>query len=139
MKKNIILIVLSLVLSLGSVSMAYSTAVIGGIRNGTALGLMLENNTGYSPALRMGIEADTSSDFPAIAFIGGKWLLTDINNQYPMSISGGLVGYLGSSAALGPYVSLVFDRFLAISPLFLEIGIDVLSSGRMQVQLGYFF
>jgi hypothetical protein len=56
-----------------------------------------------------------------------------------MSISGGLVGYLGNNATAGPYISLIFDRLLDVSPLFLEVGIDVVKSGRLQFQVGYYF
>jgi hypothetical protein len=134
--KNKVVFISLLVVILGIGCMAYNPAVIGGVRNGTALGLVLES--GFSDTtIRLGFEANTSNS--PIIFAGGKWYLSDIDSRFPMFLSAGLVGYLGSDNEVGPYISLVFDRFLNITPLFLEVGVDVVSSGKLQVQLGYFF
>ena len=127
-----------LVIMLGSGSMANSPAVIGGVSDGTALGLVLEGNSIRDFNFRVGFEANTSNS-PGIVFGGGKWFLSDMNSRYPMFMSAGLVGYLGSTSDVGPYVSLIFNNFFNVSPLFLEFGIDVVRSGRLQLQLGYYF
>lgn len=136
--KNKMVLILALCLFLfGAECRAYDTAVIGGVRNGTALGLMFESGFNNSAMLRLGIEASTSSS-PGLVFGGAKWFLSNIRGGSPMFLSGGLVGYLGNNSQAGPYISLIFEHLLDVNPLFLEVGIDVVSSGRLQFQLGYF-
>ena len=127
-----------LILVLGSSCFASQPAIMGGIRNGAALGMMLESGISNSSTLRLGFEANTSNK-PGIFFIGGKWFLSDISNRFPMFLSGGLVGYLGNRAEAGPYISVIFERVLDIKPLFLEFGIDIVDYGRLQLQAGYYF
>jgi len=138
MKKIIILMVAFIILFWGSSCLASQSAVIGGIRDGAALGLMMESGLSNGTILRLGFEANTSNT-PGIAFIGGKWLLRSIGSRFPLYLSGGLVGYLGNNAEAGPYISLIFDRFLDVTPLFLELGVDIVKSGRLQCQLGCYF
>ncbi|MFA5113553.1 MAG: hypothetical protein WC529_04575 [Candidatus Margulisiibacteriota bacterium] len=127
-----------LVILFSSECLAYQPAVIGGIRDGLALGLMAENSLNSNTALRFGFEANTSNT-PGIVFVGGKWFLSNLRGGSPMFISGGLVGYLGNNTAAGPYISLIFERLLDVAPLFLEVGIDAAKSGRLQFQVGYYF
>jgi len=138
MKNQIILTLALLALLMGSECRAFTPAVIGGVRDGAALGLMLENRMTNSTSLRLGVEASTSNS-PGIVFVGGKWLLANLRSGSPMFLSGGLVGYLGNHSEAGPYISLVFERLLDIDPLFLEVGIDVVNSGNLQFQAGYYF
>ncbi|MFA6549223.1 MAG: hypothetical protein WCT39_04755 [Candidatus Margulisiibacteriota bacterium] len=138
MKKTIILVTVFISLLWGSSCLASQSAVIGGIRDGVALGLMMENGLSNGTALRFGFEANTSNT-PGIVFLGGKWFLRDVVGRFPMYLSGGLVGYLGNNAEAGPYISLIFNRFLDVAPLFLELGVDVVKSGRLQCQVGYYF
>ena len=139
MMKNIVFAVALSVILFSSECLAWSPAVIGGIRHGAALGVMFERGTASSATLRLGFEANTSST-PGIVFIGGKWFLNNIRGGFPMFLSGGLVGYLGNNhSAAGPYISLIFERFLDVTPLFLEVGIDVADSGNLQFQMGYYF
>ena len=139
MKKQIIIALAIFGLLLGSECLAYRPAVIGGIRDGVALGLMAENDLTNGATLRFGFEANTSNT-PGILFIGGKWFLTNIRGGSPMYLSGGLVGYLGDShSTAGPYISVIFERLLDVAPMFLEVGIDVVKTGRLQFQVGYFF
>jgi len=138
MKNKIISVAAFMALLLGSSSLAFQPAVIGGIRDGVALGLMAESGLTNGATLRFGFEANTSNT-PGIIFIGGKWFLTNVRGGSPMYISGGLVGYLGDHSAAGPYISLIFERLLDVTPLFLEVGIDVVKSGRLQFQVGYYF
>lgn len=138
MRKNIFIAGVLLVLLFGSQCFAAKPAVIGGIRGGVALGIMLESEFVDSAKLRMGFEANTSNS-PGLVFIGGKWFLTDVGRRVPMYLGGGVVGYFGNNSAVGPYISLIFERFLDITPMFLEFGIDVVNSGRLQLQAGYYF
>lgn len=138
MKKIIFIVISLLLVLLGSECLAFQPAVIGGIRHGVALGLALESGYSNSPSLRYGFEVNTSNT-PGIVFIGGKWFLSNIDGKYPMSLSAGAVGYLGNNSQLGPYISLVFDRFMGVKPLFLEFGVDAVNSGQLQLQLGYYF
>lgn len=138
MKKTIVSVVALLVL-LGSSCFAFQPSIIGGIRDGVALGLMLESGPAEGATLRMGLEANTSNA-PGIVFVGGKWPLRNVSGRFPMSLSGGLVGYMGNnSSQAGPYISVIFDRFLDVSPLSLEFGIDIVNFGRLQCQLAYPF
>ena len=138
MMKKTVSVVAFIVILLVSSCAASQPAVIGGVRDGLALGLMMENGTSNSTTLRLGFEANTSNT-PGIVFVGGKWFISNVGGRFPMSLSDGLVGYLGNDTTAGPYISLIFDRFLEMSPLFLEVGIDVVKSGRLQFQMGYFF
>jgi hypothetical protein len=139
MKKTMIFSAAFVVLLFSSSCFAFQPALIGGIRDGLALGLMLESGPADGATLRMGLEADTTNA-PGIVFVGGKWPLRNINSRFPVSLGGGLVGYLGNnSSQAGPYVSVIFDRFLDLSPLSLEFGIDIVNYGRLQCQLGYPF
>jgi hypothetical protein len=139
MRNNIIFVAVLFVLLFASECLAFSPAVIGGAREGLALGLMLDSGTSNKPALRLGFEA-TTGDKPGIFFIGGKWFLNYISGRYPMFVSGGLVAALGSkNSDVGPYISLIFEHFLDVKPLFLEVGIDAIDSGRLQLQCGYKF
>jgi hypothetical protein len=139
MKKTMIFSAALVILLFGSSCFAFQPSIIGGIRDGIALGLMLESGPANGATLRMGLEANTSN-VPGIVFVGGKWPLRNVSGRFPMSLSGGLVGYLGNnSSQAGPYISVIFDRFLDVSPLSLEFGIDVVNFGRLQCQLGYQF
>ncbi|MCX5748760.1 MAG: hypothetical protein NTZ10_00730 [Candidatus Saganbacteria bacterium] len=138
MKKSLVFAAVLFVLLFGSQCLAFRPAVIGGIRDGAALGIMLESGPANNATLRLGAEISTSNN-PGIIFIGGKFFLSNINNRYPMFLSGGLVGYLGNNSDAGPYISLIFERFLDVTPLFLEVGVDAVRSGRLQLQAGYYF
>lgn len=138
MKKTLIFVVAFMMLFVASRCFAFQTAVIGGIRDGLALGLIMESGPSDSAKLRLGFEAKTSNA-PGLVFVGGKWFLNNISNRFPMFLSGGLVGYLGNNAQAGPYISLIFERFLDVTPLFLEAGIDVVDHGNLQFQMGYYF
>lgn len=139
MKKNIIIVSAISILLMGSLGVAYTPSVIGGVRDGAALGIVLEHGLTNRAAVRLGLEVNTS-DSHGIFFLGGKWLVADVNNgRYPMYISGGIIGSLGNTSEIGPYVSLIFERFLDITPLYFEVGVDSIKTGRLQFQAGYNF
>jgi len=138
LKDFTIFVIVLVLLLMGSAGFAAQKGVIGGIRSGAALGLMMESGLSNSAMLRFGFEANTSNT-PGIIFLGGKWLLSNVSNRTPMSLSGGLVGYLGNNTEVGPYISLIFDNFFDVIPLFLEVGVDVVNHGNLQLQAGYYF
>ncbi|MDD4527523.1 MAG: hypothetical protein PHF25_05740 [Candidatus Margulisbacteria bacterium] len=140
MKKNRAFTAIVFVCLLGIQVMAYTPAVIGGVRDGTALGLVFESGSRVNDLnIRFGLEA-TTSNTPGIMFVGGKWFLRDLNNtKLPMFLNLGIVAYLGNEANVGPYVSIMLERFLDMPDLFLEVGIDIVTSGKLQAQVGYFF
>ena len=138
-EKNMLIVSVLGLMLIGSLGMAYTPSVIGGARDGVALGIVLENGLSARAAIRLGLEANTS-DSRGIIFLGGKWLVTDMDNgNYPMYLSAGLMGSLGTTSEIGPFVSLIFERFLDIPPLYLEVGVDAIKSGRLQFQVGYKF
>ncbi|MFA5839563.1 MAG: hypothetical protein WC890_02770 [Candidatus Margulisiibacteriota bacterium] len=138
MKKSKLFLVVSIIFVMGTSCLASQSAILGGIRNGLALGVMGEKNLSQGTDLRFGLEANTSNN-PGIIFVGGKWFLTNISGRFPLFLSGGLVGYLGNNSEAGPYISLISEKFFDIKPLFIELGIDIANSGKLQLQIGYYF
>ena len=136
--KRMLLVIVLFAFLFASECFAFNPAVIGGVRDGTALGIMFESSGAYNHTLRLGFEASTSNS-PGLVFVGGKWFLNNIKGGFPMFLSGGIVGYLGNNSEVGPYISLIFEHFIDVSPMFLEVGIDVVRTGRLQCQIGYYF
>lgn len=136
MKKMIVLLVAGVILS--SASFALQPALVGGIRDGAAMGLLLQEYLGGGAALRFGMEANTGQN-PMIAFVGGKFSLTSVGRM-PLSLGLGLVGYFGNSdTKSGLALSFIFDNVFGRSPMFIEAGIDVVNPAKLQCQLGYKF
>ncbi len=138
MRTRIILVMFCLFLV--SSSWALTPAVIGGVRGGLALGIMADEGIKQNIGIRFGAEANTG-DNPLILFFGGKFYLTDISHRYPLSFGIGVVGYFGNkgNGAVGPSVSLIFDRPFDVRQLFFETGIDIADNGKLQLQAGYKF
>jgi len=134
MKKT--LAIVTLMFCLMSASQALQPAVIGGIRDGLALGIMADEGVGRNVGIRFGLEANTGKK-PLILFFGGKFYLVTLERKVPLSLGLGLVGYFGDKSEAGISLSFIFDRIFAINPLFFEVGVDVAGSGRLQAQLGY--
>ncbi len=126
----------SLFPAVGSLGSTFNPSVIGGVRDGIALGMMGESEISKNASFRFGAEAN-SSNKPIILFLGGKFFLTNIIDNYPMSFGLGLVGYLGNKFEAGPSVSLIFDRIFDIRQLSAEFGIDIAGSGKLQLQAEY--
>ena len=142
-RKNLLIVVGVLVFSLGSACLAYSPAIIGGVRNGLGLGIIMEEGSSSTASLRFGAEATTGSN-PLCLFIGGKFYLSTINATTPLSLGLGVIGDFGSNnggngGVVGVSVSAIFDHAFAVQPLFIEAGIDVINSGGLQLQAGYRF
>lgn len=136
MKKIFLTSILTIILFVGS-AMAMQPAVIGGIRDGLAVGLMGDQQVGRNFGLRIGLEANTGNQ-PIIAFFGGKFYLTNIGRHMPMSLGVSLVSYFGNrNADIGLGLSVIFNNFFDIKPFFFEIGVDAVSRGKLQAQLGY--
>ena len=130
-------LVLMVLLLIGNGVLAMQPAVIGGIRDGLALGMMLEDGIAKNVAIRGGIEASTGKQ-PLILFFGGKFYLTNIGKKIPLSFGLGFVGYTGNKGTdAGISLSFIFERLFDIKPLFFEVGVDVAGSGRLLAQVGY--
>jgi len=115
---------------------ALTPAIIGGIRDGAALGMMIEGPIARNLGFRLGAEGNTGKQ-PLIAFGGGKFYLGNIGTS-SFSFGLGAVVYAGNNhTEVGLSVSAIFNNLMRVKPLFLEIGIDMVDSGRLQAQLGY--
>ncbi len=140
MKKNSIFTVLLFVF-LGAQCMAYSPAIIGGVRaDGTTLGLVFDSGLPSNDlTIRFGLEGNLTNT-SGIVFAGGKWFLHDADSaRFPMFLNIGVVGYMGNTTNVGPFVSIIMERFVNIDNLFLEFGVDTVNSVQLQAQVGYFF
>jgi hypothetical protein len=135
MKKTAVVLSV-LVLFAGSV-FAMQPEIIGGIRDGLALGIMADAPVARNAGVRFGIEANTGGQ-PIIAFFGGKFFLTNTGGS-PMYFGLGAVAYTGEKdkTDVGASLSVIFNRAFNINPLFVEFGIDVADSARVQAQAGY--
>ena len=135
MRKFFLVLVLSLMV-FGQAGAA-QLELIGGIRDGLALGIMAEQNVARNLGLRYGIEANTGKQ-PIIVFLGGKFYLTDFSRGMPLSLGLGFVGYFGGKTTdPGISISIIINRAFNLNPLFIEAGVDAAGSGRLQLQLGY--
>ncbi|MDD4179001.1 MAG: hypothetical protein PHH14_03015 [Candidatus Margulisbacteria bacterium] len=136
MKIKGLLVVFCLLIS--SSVWALQPAVVGGVRDGLAIGIMAEESIKSNIGIRFGAEANTGSN-PLLIFCEGKFHLMDISNRYPMSLGAGLVGYLGNSSNFGVPLCLIFDKPFDQKDFFCEAGVDIVSSGRLRLQVGYKF
>lgn len=128
---------IALCLFLSSSVWALQPAIIGGARDGLAIGIMADDGLKSNVGIRFGAEATTGSR-PMLLFFGGKFHLQDIAGHYPMAFGLGLVGYFGNNNYdVGASVSLIFDQPFDLEQMFIETGIDVVGSGRLQLQAGY--
>lgn len=133
MKKIIVALVIAILLAVGA--SAAVVEVLGGVRDGLAAGIQLESAVARNLTLRGGIEFNTGKQ-PIIAFLGAKFPLTYIGRM-PFALGLGLVGYFGDKSDVGASLTFVFNKFLDINPLFLEVGVDAAGKGRLVAQLGY--
>jgi hypothetical protein len=134
MKNIITILMLALVLS-GS-AFAMQPSIIGGIRDGLALGMMIEGPLARNVGFRIGAEGNTGKQ-PLVAFAGGKFYLGNVGYS-SFSFGLGAVVYAGNNKTdVGIAISAIFNNLMRIKPLFLEVGIDVAGPGRLQAQLGY--
>ncbi|MGB9613769.1 MAG: hypothetical protein ACPL4K_06335, partial [Candidatus Margulisiibacteriota bacterium] len=110
--------------------------IVGGIRNGAAAGLQLESPVAKNLTIRGAIESNTSNQ-PIFGLLGLKMPLTSLGRM-PLGLGLGFVLYQGENkSSPGFSLTFIFNRFLDINPLFLELGVDVVGSGRLVAQLGY--
>jgi len=134
MKKIIVVSCLLLVISCSAQAM--QPIVVGGIRDGLAIGIMAKNSIARNTALRFGLEASTGKQ-PLIVFFGGKFYLTSMGGS-PMSLGVGAVAYSGGDKTdAGLSLSVIFDRAFNVTPLLFECGVDVANKGRLLAQFGY--
>lgn len=133
---RIILVVSCLLVVVSCSTWAMQPEIIGGVRDGLALGMMAEAPIARNVTLRFGAEANTGKQ-PIILLFGGKFYLTHVGRRTPMYLGLGIVAYSGDNTDAGVAISLVFNRVFDINPLFIEAGIDVANKARLQLQVGY--
>lgn len=130
---------------MSSSALAVHTSMLVGLRNGLAMGLMVEEHFDDSFMYRLGWEATSGEDMSfanvnPMLFIGAlKWRLKNISDTREIWFSAGAVGYTGDSPAVGGTVSLVFEKLLPDEHVYLELGADILSQSHAIVQMGYRF
>jgi hypothetical protein len=133
--KKLVLVLVGLMILVSS-SHAFRPAIIGGFRDGLAVGIMGSSSVARNVALRIGVEA-TSGSAPIMAFLGGKFYLGGVGRM-PLSLGLSAVAYAGNSSSdFGFGISAIFDRAFGVRPMFIEAGIDVASSAKAQIQVGY--
>ena len=130
-----IMVVSCLLLVVSCSAWAMQPELIGGVRDGLALGVMAESPLSSNVTLRFGAEANTGPQ-PIILFFGGKFYLSYVGRS-PMYLGLGAVAYSGETTDAGIAISLVFNRAFNVNPLFIEAGIDVANKARLQLQVGY--
>lgn len=121
---------------IGQGAWAMQPELIGGVRDGLAFGVMADQPVARNIGIRFGAQANTGKQ-PIVLFFGGKFYLTNFG-RVPMSLGLGAVAYSGGGKTdMGLTISLVFNRAFNVDPLFIEAGIDVAGSSRLQLQVGY--
>jgi len=133
--KKVIMALFVFVLLAGAAN-ALTPAIIGGIRDGLAIGFLAEDQVGKNFGIRFGVEATTGKQ-PLLLALGGKFYLTGLGRKASLSFGLGVVAYSGDKTSAGVSISFIINRAFDITPLFAEIGIDVVDSGRLQAQMGY--
>ena len=134
MKK--IMVLLAMFILLAGAANALTPAIIGGIRDGAAVGLLLEDGVGKNFGIRFGIEADSGKQ-PLIMNLGGKFYLTGLGKRSYLSFGVGVVAYSGDKTSAGVSISFIINRAFDVTPLFAEIGADIVDSPRLQAQMGF--
>ena len=133
---RIISVVSCLLLVASCSAWAMQPEIIGGVRDGLALGMMAEGAVARNVSLRFGAEVNTGKQ-PIILLFGGKFYLTHVGRTTPIYLGLGVVAYSGDNTDAGIAISLVFNRAFDVRPLFIEAGIDVANKARLQLQVGY--
>ena len=135
MKKLVVVASLLLIFCVQG-ALAMQPEIIGGLRDGLAIGMMAEGPIARNVTLRFAAEVNTGR-LPIILLFGGKFYLTHVGRRTPMYLGLGAVAYTGDNTDAGIAVSLVFNRVFDVNPLFVEVGVDVVDKARLQMQLGY--
>ena len=141
MKKYFLVFIAVLFLT-GQAARADRTAIIGGLRSGLALGIETVKDFNDRVSGRFGLEATTGEDLgsagenPFIMFVEGQFYLFDVGRS-PVFLSLGLLGDYGYQTAYGASLSFIFNKIYGREELFLETGIDYISSGTLRLQIGY--
>jgi hypothetical protein len=116
--------------------LAAVTEIVGGVRDGLAVGLQLEAGVARNLTAR-GAIVFNSTNQPLTGLLGVKLPLASMGRM-PLSLGLGLVGYFGNNHTdVGFSLTFILNRMLDLEPLFLEVGIDAAGKGRPVVQLGY--
>ena len=142
MKK--LFIVSCLLLAVSSMAWAWHTAMLGGYRDGYAMGVRTENRFTDRWEGRFGIEGSTGQDLyltgdnPFILFGTMNYYLGDLRHS-KVSLCSGLVAYTGDSSMTGISLSLLFDHALPnTDSIFVELGSDIMNGKPyLNAQVGY--
>lgn len=131
------------ILALVNSSWAVHTAIIGGVRDGMALGMLVNEHVNDNLMYRFGVEGSTGDDLsfsgvsPLILFAGGSLHLMDLGWS-PVSLGLEIVGEYGNNTEYGPAVSLIINKLYNQDPWFFELGVDYLGKhGHVVAQVGY--
>lgn len=121
---------------------ATHTALVGGLRDGMALGIRAEKDFDQYLSFRYGFAATTGTDLSLggdnpFLFYGGFDRYLFAVNQYPISFGLGAVAYTGLSSQVGPYFNVIVDNLGADKKMFLSVGVDFIDRGYLQLQVGY--
>lgn len=144
--KKALLILVSLLLA-AQASLASHTSMIGGLRDGLALGLLVEEHLNHDLMYRYSVEASTGEDTsfqgdnPFVLSGGGRLRLGKFGTS-PVWGALGVTGNFGNNTEIGLTLSLIFEKINDQDPLFLEAGLDWFndpSHAHAQVQIGYRF
>ena len=124
---------------------AYHTAIIGGLRDGLALGMLVEQHLiGEKLTARYGLEGSTGDDFtfsgdnPFQLSGGLKFQLGKIGRGLPFWGTAGLILYSGNNPLTGFSLSFIIEEMFNTKPLFVEMGADLMPNyAHIQAQIGY--
>jgi hypothetical protein len=126
-------------------SWAYHSSIIGGMRDGLALGMKVEEISLGSVSLNFDVQATSGEDLsfagdnPFVLSGAAKFDFAEIGpRKIPTSLELGLVGYFGNRTEQGTYLAMIFDKIYGVDPLSLEMGFDYFGDhGHVTLQLGY--
>ncbi|MBU0687519.1 MAG: hypothetical protein KKB81_06720 [Candidatus Margulisbacteria bacterium] len=136
MKKIAATLVLLLVFCTGVSASTFE--LVGGIRDNLAIGMQVESQLGNNFGMRMGVEGNSGPQ-PLIIFFEGKFYLKYLTRSTYLSFVLGAVAYTGNNnpADIGVSLGIVLNRAFDITPLFVELGMDVVRRARARIQIGY--
>jgi hypothetical protein len=122
----------------------WHTAMLGGYRDGLALGARVESRLTDRWEGRFGFEGSTGQDLyltgdnPFILFGTLNYYLGSLR-QAKVSLCSGLTAYTGDSSMAGVSFSLLFDHALENNDsIFVELGTDIMNGKPyLNAQVGY--
>ena len=141
-----IILVLAVFFLFASSCLADGAVVYGGLREGLALGLGMENKITERMTIRYGFGASVSANpstmgtNPFMAYAGIKYPLFISFGYCPTSLGLGVAADFGTQTQAGGSCSIIFDNIYNQEKYYLEIGADIFSAQVNPVLLvGYRF